>query len=333
MKFVALLSGGKDSCFNIEKCISYGHELVCLANLCPPIENSIEMNSFMYQSAAHNLIPLQAECFGVPLVRKSILGKSYVQTLDYMTPTNEFDEVEDMFELLEEVKSKFPDIKAVSCGAILSTYQRHRVEHVCNRLNLVQLTYLWQRNQKNLLDEMISCNIEAILVKVAGAGLIPHKHLGKSLREMRVTLENLNKRFQLDLCGEGGEYESLVLDCNLFPKKRIEIRESHIYYDPEDESVGNLVITGAKVVCKVCGSDSLSCSCICMQDISAATEHAVLTSSPESIIPPPPPALVTQTTWTTPRSPFPGMESLKCLHGLYACVYIYIYICGKSVLS
>ena len=36
MKFIALISGGKDSIFNIMKCMEAGHELVCLANLFPP---------------------------------------------------------------------------------------------------------------------------------------------------------------------------------------------------------------------------------------------------------------------------------------------------------
>jgi diphthine-ammonia ligase len=35
MKFVALLSGGKDSVFNALECVSLGHELVCVANLYP----------------------------------------------------------------------------------------------------------------------------------------------------------------------------------------------------------------------------------------------------------------------------------------------------------
>jgi diphthine-ammonia ligase len=35
MKFVALISGGKDSIFNILKCIEEGHELVALVNLHP----------------------------------------------------------------------------------------------------------------------------------------------------------------------------------------------------------------------------------------------------------------------------------------------------------
>ena len=35
MKFVALLSGGKDSCFNISHCQKHGHELVAAASLRP----------------------------------------------------------------------------------------------------------------------------------------------------------------------------------------------------------------------------------------------------------------------------------------------------------
>jgi diphthine-ammonia ligase len=35
MKFVGLISGGKDSIFNLVKCIALGHELVCVASLLP----------------------------------------------------------------------------------------------------------------------------------------------------------------------------------------------------------------------------------------------------------------------------------------------------------
>ena len=55
MKFVALLSGGKDSCFNIMKCVEYGHELAALANLYPEDPLQDEVNSFMYQSAGKRL--------------------------------------------------------------------------------------------------------------------------------------------------------------------------------------------------------------------------------------------------------------------------------------
>ena len=38
------------------------------------------------------------------------------------------DEVEDLFDLIKEIKEKHPEINAVSSGAIASTYQKLRVE-------------------------------------------------------------------------------------------------------------------------------------------------------------------------------------------------------------
>ena len=89
---------------------------------------------------------------------------------------------------------------------------------------------------------MIDSNFDAIFVKVAGAGLEPHKHLNKSISQLYPTLLRLNERFGLDMCGEGGEYETIVLDCPLF-KKRIVIDECSITIDPENDSVGYLKVS------------------------------------------------------------------------------------------
>ena len=116
MKFVALLSGGKDSCCNVWKCEQEGHELVCLANLCPPEGAGEELNSFMYQSAAHGVIPKLAECFGVPLIRQDITGSAVCQDLDYVhgsDDTTRRDEVEDLYELLLKVVQQYPEVKGV----------------------------------------------------------------------------------------------------------------------------------------------------------------------------------------------------------------------------
>lgn len=115
-------------------------------------------------------------------------------------------------------KKLHPDVKAVSIGAILSNYQRTRVENVCKRLNLISLAYLWNRDQKDLLEEMISQNLHAIIIKVSTFGL-DKSHLGKSLIEIKEHLFKINKLYDINLCGEGGEYETLVLDCPIFQKK------------------------------------------------------------------------------------------------------------------
>jgi len=101
MKFVALLSGGKDSCFNILKCIEHGHVLICAGNLFPT-SGSEEINSFMYQSAAHVAIPFISNLLNVPLYRKEINGSAIVQSLDYDSIVG--DEVEDLYALLKAIK-------------------------------------------------------------------------------------------------------------------------------------------------------------------------------------------------------------------------------------
>ena len=60
----------------------------------------------------------------------------------------------------------------------------------CQRLSLTPLSYLWQRDQAELLSEMIASGVEAVLIKVAGIGLTT-KHLGKTLTEMQPTLTTL----------------------------------------------------------------------------------------------------------------------------------------------
>ncbi|XP_059860937.1 diphthine--ammonia ligase isoform X1 [Delphinus delphis] len=220
MRVAALISGGKDSCYNMMQCIAAGHQIVALANLRPP-ENQVgsdELDSYMYQTVGHHAIDLYAEAMALPLYRRTIRGKS-MDTGRVYTKC-EGDEVEDLYELLKLVKEK-EEVEGISVGAILSDYQHVRVENVCKRLNLQPLAYLWQRNQEDLLREMISSNVQAIIIKVAALGLDPDKHLGKTLDQMEPYLLELSKKYGVHVCGEGGEYETFTLDCPLFKKKII----------------------------------------------------------------------------------------------------------------
>lgn len=125
MKVVALISGGKDSTYNMMQCVAAGHEIVALANLYP--KNKTEIDSYMYQSVGFEAIDLIAKAMNLPLFQKETLGISKERGKIY-TVTQE-DEVEDLFELLQKVKKKM-SVDAVSVGAILSDYQRVRVENV-----------------------------------------------------------------------------------------------------------------------------------------------------------------------------------------------------------
>uniref|UniRef100_A0A8C9SSE5 Diphthine--ammonia ligase n=1 Tax=Scleropages formosus TaxID=113540 RepID=A0A8C9SSE5_SCLFO len=214
LKVVALISGGKDSCYNMMQCVAAGHQIVALANLCP-VENTDELDSYMYQTVGHQAINLYAEAMGLPLYRRTIEGSSLDTGREYRK--RDGDEVEDLYHLLKLVKDK-EDVDAVSVGAILSDYQRVRVENVCVRLQLQPLAYLWRKDQESLLREIISSDLHAMIIKVAAFGLDPEKHLGKSLAEMEPYLKQLSHKYGVHVCGEGGEYETFTLDCPLFKK-------------------------------------------------------------------------------------------------------------------
>ncbi|KAI0375551.1 hypothetical protein BV20DRAFT_1058734 [Pilatotrama ljubarskyi] len=228
MKYVALLSGGKDSCFNLLHCARNGHELVAAASLGPE-QGKEELDSYLYQTVGQDAIEFVGRALDVPLYRRVISGAAVEQGGEYgdRDPAHSGgvrgDETEDLHELLSTVKNRHPDVLGVSVGAILSNYQRVRVEHVCRRLGLTPLCYLWQRDQEELLSEMIEGGMEAILIKVAGIGLTV-RDLGKTLGQMQRPLIKLNRLYGLHVCGEGGEYESFTLDCPLF-KYRINLDE------------------------------------------------------------------------------------------------------------
>ena len=156
MKDIALLSGGKDSIYNLHHCILNGHEPVCIASLGPP-EGRDELDSFMYQTVAHSGLATMAQALDLPFFTTSITGKAINQSSEYGSRTTlerqkdrsvtecgsegqveeeeveaeEQDETEDLYRLLKMVKVELPEVQGVAAGAILSNYQRVRVEHVC----------------------------------------------------------------------------------------------------------------------------------------------------------------------------------------------------------
>lgn len=264
MKVVGLLSGGKDSCYNLCHCVKNGHEIVALATLGPE-PGTDELDSYLYQTVGQDGIHLVAEALRLPLHRQTIRGTAVELGSEYGPRSHtssmqgvEGDETEDMYTLLNKIKCIYPEITAVSVGAILSSYQRVRVEYVCQRLGLTVLAFLWQRDQAELLREMVEAPVKSVLIKVAGAGLVPG-HLGKSLAEMEPILQSLNSKYGVHVCGEGGEYETYTLDCPIF-HSRISLEETTVAHHGESSHiapVAYLRLVSAKISPKPNGVSNL----------------------------------------------------------------------------
>lgn len=78
----------------------------------------------------------------------------------------------------------------------------------------------------------------SVIIKTCAYGL-SETDLLKPISELQSKFEKLNKETELNICGEGGEYESLTLDCPLY-QKRIVILENET------------VIHSADIFTKVC---------------------------------------------------------------------------------
>ncbi|KAL9605152.1 MAG: hypothetical protein Q9219_000086 [cf. Caloplaca sp. 3 TL-2023] len=201
----------------------------------------------MYQTVGHNLVPLYAEMLALPLYRQQILGSAVNQEKDYHSPTNSRlqrgvsdtmiaeDETETMLVLLHRIKKDHPEANAVCSGAILSNYQRTRIESVALRLQLVPLAYLWQYpdlpspepRTDGLLEDMAAIGLDARLIKVASGGL-DESLLWENVcgRATRKRITKAMERFGGSVLGEGGEFETLVLSGPLpFFEGAIQIEE------------------------------------------------------------------------------------------------------------
>lgn len=225
MKYLALVSGGKDSIYSIHRLQRDGHQLAGLLYM----KSSGEyQDSYMYQTVGSEIVQLLGECLDVPIFVHETGCRSINQDLTYKEEDG--DEVEDLYIAVRRIRECL-DFQGVSSGAILSRYQKNRVEHICRRMDLCSLAPLWERPQKELLAEMVSEGIEARIVKVASSCL-GKECLNMGLREVYEHLEK-NSGSDPNFCGEGGEYESIVVDCPMF-RKRIRIDEYEICGHPEE---------------------------------------------------------------------------------------------------
>jgi predicted ATP pyrophosphatase (TIGR00289 family) len=117
------------------------------------------------------------------------------------------------------------DVDAIVTGAIFSQYQKKRVDEICQELGLKHISPLWHEAPLELLKEIVTLKMETIIVGVYAYGF-DETWLGRKINEDTIKdLVELNRKFQVSLVGEGGEYETLVLDAPFF-KKKIQLIET-----------------------------------------------------------------------------------------------------------
>jgi len=202
MRVAVLATGGKDSTLALHRILNMGHEVKYLVSMTPQ-----KKDSWMFHYPNIHLMNLFAEAVGIPLIQGETSGDKEV-------------EVEDLKRLVAKL-----DVDGLVSGTIASNYQKARIEEICKQLKLKCLTPLWQENPTKILKEILDLKFEVIITGVYAYGF-SKEWLGRKLDAETVqALAELNKRFGVSLVGEGGEYETLVLDAPIF-RKRLRILEA-----------------------------------------------------------------------------------------------------------
>jgi len=221
MKAAVLFSGGKDSTMAVYKAIEEGYKVEYLVTM---ISDNPE--SYMFHVPNIHITELSSEAMGIPLIKAKTLGEKEK-------------ELNDLKDILKELKDK--GVEAIFAGALASEYQKSRIDKLCHDIGLKSCAPLWHRDPKEYMEEIIELGFEVILISVSAEGLdenwLGRKIDSKLLDEIII----LNNKYGMHMAFEGGEAETLVLDCPIF-NKRIKIVESTNVWDRDS---GHLLITDA----------------------------------------------------------------------------------------
>lgn len=196
MDIAVLFSGGKDSAYALWLAQKEGHRVKYLVSIIPEAKDS-----WLYHSANIGLTSLQAQALKMSLIQ------------NYASASKE---VEALLAALKNLA-----ISGVISGAIASTFQKKRIDSVCKGLDLTHIAPLWGRDQKALLYEITEAGFDVIITSASAEGFT-EKWLGRKIDFRCIEdLIKLHEKYEVNLSGEGGEYETLVLNAPNFKNRLI----------------------------------------------------------------------------------------------------------------
>ena len=233
--WVSLFSGGKDSAWALYRALETGKDVRRLVTVHPGAD------SYMYHVPATDLAALAAESIGIELLEVDPGDLAADAATDSSVPGD--DELEPLEAALTELDGDLEGgIAGVTAGAVESEYQTSRIQGMCDRLGCELFAPLWQEDPRALADAMLEAGFEIAIVQVAARGL-DESWLGRTLdREAIRELEHLNEEYGVHVLGEGGEFETVVVD-GPHMDRRIDLE-----YEREWEGTrGRLRITDARL--------------------------------------------------------------------------------------
>lgn len=216
MKLASLFSGGKDSVYATYLAQKEGNSIECLIAIV-----SKNPDSYMFHTPSIEKTKKQAEVMGIPLIIQETEGEKEKELIDLKIA-------------IKKAKDEY-GIGGIITGAIASVYQSSRIQKICDELDLVCINPLWQKDEREYLDELIENNFKVILVSVAAYPLDSSWLLREIDENFIKEIEELNKKYKIHVAGEGGEFETFVLNCPMY-KRELKIVSSKATSDSENSA-------------------------------------------------------------------------------------------------
>lgn len=199
-KLVSLFSGGKDSVYATYMAKKEGYDVACLVAIF-----SENKDSYMFHTPSVEKTRKQAEVMGIPLLVQGTKGEKEI-------------ELEDLKIAIKRAKDEY-GVEGVITGAIQSVYQASRVQKICDELDLEVFNPLWQKDESEYLDELLEEGFKVVIVGVF-AYPFDESWLLRVIDDQFISeVRELSKKYQIHVAGEGGEFETFVLDCPLYSEE------------------------------------------------------------------------------------------------------------------
>jgi diphthine-ammonia ligase len=228
VKLGVLWSGGKDSAYAAWTMMKQNYEVSCLISL-----KSKNDDSYMFHTPNIDLVDLQAEAMQKPLIVQETRGEKEKELLD-------------LKKAIVKAKKEY-GIQGIITGALYSNYQRERIEKICDELELKIFSPLWHIDQELEMRNLMKEGFTLLFSSVAAYGL-DKSWLGKEITDTDIDkLVTLKEKYKINVAGEGGEFESLILDAPFFTKKLV-VKKSESYFDKDGQ--GRFLVQKAVLVKK-----------------------------------------------------------------------------------
>lgn len=192
MKFVMSYSCGKDSTAALHEMIAQGNEPVALLTMF-----NQEAGRSYFHGADHRLLQAYADCLKLPFLLTPTTGEAYHL------------EMEKSLRAAAEMGAE-----AACFGDIDIEGNRAWCEERCRNVGLKSIFPLWKIDREENVRRIVELGYRCVIKSINNT-LLPRELLGRILDE---AVMRQMKDCGIDVCGENGEYHTLVVDGPLFRK-------------------------------------------------------------------------------------------------------------------